>query len=127
MAELDWNQVTRIFEETLRREPGERAYSHWQMEWGRGVEPLPFRRAIAREPLRTLLAGGQNRVFSYAARSDYAPQLARWRRSFPSEQLLVLRHEELRDRHPAAPSHSPTSRWCRPQTTRPFASSCDTP
>jgi hypothetical protein len=90
----------------LLRDPVTRAYSHYSMERARGDEPFDFAAAIAAEPAR--LAGEEDRLlsdstavshahkhFSYLARGDYAPQLARWLEHFPREQILVLRSEDL--------------------------------
>jgi hypothetical protein len=90
----------------LLREPGARAYSHYQHEVALGREPLSFDDALAAEPGR--LAGEVERmiadpaVFShawwdhtYVTRGLYAEQLERWLAVFPREQLLVLTTEEL--------------------------------
>jgi hypothetical protein len=93
----------------ILRDPVERAYSHYQMEvrWER--EPLSLDEALEREeaelpqllehalrhPLDTS-DGGFPR--SYLGRGRYAEQLERWLRFFPSDQLLVLTSDELRER-----------------------------
>lgn len=85
----------------LLREPVARAVSHWAMERARGTERLPLWAALLAEPFRR----GRHRDdwawesplrwASYAARSDYAPQLRALRRRFPAEQILLLRSEAL--------------------------------
>jgi hypothetical protein len=93
----------------LLRNPVDRAYSHYLLEQSRGDETLTFAEAIAAEASR--LAGEEDRLLadptylspahkhaSYLARGDYAPQLERWFASFPREQILILRSEDLYQR-----------------------------
>jgi hypothetical protein len=93
----------------LLRNPVDRAYSHYLLEQSRGDETLTFAEAIAAETSR--LAGEEDRLLadptylspahkhaSYLARGDYAPQLERWFASFPREQILILRSEDLYQR-----------------------------
>jgi hypothetical protein len=90
----------------LLREPGDRAYSHYQHEVALGREPLTFEEALAAEDDR--LRGeverlrADPRAFSfawwnhtYASRGLYAEQLERWFELFPREQVLALTTEEL--------------------------------
>ncbi|MFN8591506.1 MAG: sulfotransferase [Thermomicrobiales bacterium] len=90
----------------LLRNPVERAYSHYLMERQRGDEPLDFAAALDAEATR--LAGEEARLvtdpayasrphkhFSYQARGDYTHQLRRWFATFPQEQMLILRSEDL--------------------------------
>jgi len=84
----------------LLRNPVDRAYSHHQMEFRRGNDPLLFEEAIAQEPERLRdsnpdLAGGNWRRFSYLSRGMYAEQLARWLELFPREQFLFIKSEEF--------------------------------
>lgn len=92
----------------LLRDPVERAWSHYQERMQNGVEPLGFAEALRAEPSR--LEGELERMaadptyhstahdwFSYRARGIYLPQLQNWRRSFPQEQLLVVRSEDMYD------------------------------
>jgi len=93
----------------LLRDPVDRAYSQYQHEVALGREPLSFEDALAAEDER--LVGevehliADTRAFSrawwdhtYTARGRYAEQLERWLEAFPSEQLLVVRTEELGER-----------------------------
>jgi hypothetical protein len=93
----------------LLRDPVDRAYSQYQHEVALGREPLSFEDALAAEDER--LVGeverliADSRAFSrawwdhtYTARGRYAEQLERWLEAFPSEQLLVVRTEELGER-----------------------------
>jgi hypothetical protein len=91
----------------MLRNPVTRAYSHYQHEVEGGFEDLgTFEEAIEAEPDR--LAGESNRLVSdpsatsfahrhhsYLARGHYADQLETWYRSFPREQVFVLRSEDL--------------------------------
>lgn len=90
----------------LLRNPVERAYSHFWERTGRGVETLSFAEALAAEERRT--ARARLRVeadpscyepaydyFSYRHRGIYLPQLQRIHDSFPAEQVLLLRSEDL--------------------------------
>jgi hypothetical protein len=85
----------------LLRQPADRAYSAWNMERRRGVEPLPFEDAIAAEPGRLLRAGGQCRMYAYLDRGRYARQLRRLFAVVPRRQVLVLRSEDLLRDHGA--------------------------
>lgn len=87
----------------LLRDPVERAYSHWNMERQRGVEPFGFADALDAESLR--MASGDpiaQRRHSYVSRGYYARQLAALWSRFPREQVLVLLSEDLRDRAAAS-------------------------
>lgn len=82
----------------LLRDPVERAWSHWRMEFARGSESEPFGWCI-REGRRRLHEGGadgRHRVHSYVERGFYAEQIERIWKVFPRDQLLVLRSDELR-------------------------------
>lgn len=90
----------------LLRDPVKRAHSHYAERVINGVEPLSFEAALAAEDDR--LHGESHRMaedphyysaahdfYSYRARGVYLPQILNWHRSFPKEQLLVLRSEDL--------------------------------
>jgi Sulfotransferase domain len=84
----------------LLRNPVDRAYSHHQMEYFRGKDPLSFEEAIAQEPERIRdsnpdIAGGNWRRYSYVSRGIYVEQLAQWLVFFPQEQFLFLKSEEF--------------------------------
>jgi hypothetical protein len=86
------------------RDPFERAWSQWRMEYARGDEALPFAAAIRAEPQRlTSLAplDRARRVQSYIDRGRYGQQLRCALALFPREQLLCLRSEDLREDHNA--------------------------
>lgn len=90
----------------LLREPVQRTWSHWKEQRRNGIEPLDFADALAAEPAR--LAGEEARLLadpsatsfahehqSYAAQSEYAAAILRWRAHVPPERLLILTSEEL--------------------------------
>ena len=90
----------------LLRNPVERAFSHYQERVHNGVEPLTFQAALDAEKNR--LAGEMERMrsdagyysaahdfYPYRSRGIYLAQLQNWRQSFPQEQLLVLRSEDM--------------------------------
>lgn len=86
----------------LFRDPIERAWSHWKMEFSKRKETRPFAWCI-REGRDRVRAGdreapGHHRVFSYVERGFYGTQAERLLRLFPAQQCLLLKSEELRDR-----------------------------
>lgn len=97
-----YNPAARLI--MLVRDPVERAWSHWCMEYARGWETLPFAQAI-REGRRRLPANDPTaapwRIHSYIERGRYAEQLARAQALFGPAQILVLTLGDL-SRDPAA-------------------------
>jgi hypothetical protein len=90
----------------LLRHPVDRAYSHYHLEVRLGMETLSFEQAITCEPAR--IEGEiekmardehyqslEHQSFSYLTRGIYVNQLRHWFRSFPREQMLILRSEDL--------------------------------
>jgi hypothetical protein len=88
------------------RDPVERAYSQYQMQFRNRLHDFSFEEALACED--AYLAEELQRIqddpsyvsptglrHTYRARGRYAEQLERWLRLFPREQLLVLTREEL--------------------------------
>lgn len=83
----------------LLRAPVERAFSNWNMERNRGVEPLTFSEAIRREPERVRAEPFPHAPrYGYVHRSRYAEAIRHWWRVFGREQLLFLPSESLRER-----------------------------
>lgn len=80
------------------RDPVERAWSHWRMEYARGPETLPFAQAIRGGRMRLFEAEpwGFHREFSYVERGFYGEQVERLFGLFPEEQVLILKSEDLR-------------------------------
>lgn len=88
----------------LLRDPVERAWSHWKMEFARGNEHNPFAWCI-REGRARLDAGhpeGHRRAFSYVERGFFGRQLERLYGLFPRAQVKLLRSQDLRRRPNAA-------------------------
>ncbi len=91
----------------ILRQPGDRAYSQYQMERQRGWETWPFDRAIRWEKARLALVLDRRasqersplRVHSYVHRGFYHWQLGNLLQYFPAAQLLVLRNEDLQTDH----------------------------
>ena len=84
------------------RDPVQRAWSHWRMEYARGAETQPFAWCIrqGRQRLFDAQPWGHHREFSYVERGFYGEQLERLFGLFPHEQVLVLKSDDLRA-HPA--------------------------
>jgi hypothetical protein len=90
----------------MLRDPVERAWSHWRMEYARGAEREPFAWCIRQGRQRLFDADpaggasgapwGHHREFSYVERGFYAEQIARLFTVFPQDQVLALRAEDLR-------------------------------
>jgi len=85
----------------LFRDPVERAWSHWKMEYAKGKEREPFawciREGRARLDPGDPVARGHHRVFSYVERGYYGTQVKHLLNLFPREQCLFLRSDALRD------------------------------
>ncbi len=95
-----YNPAMRLI--VMLRDPVERAWSHWKMEYARGVETRPFGWCV-REGRQRLFGAepwGFHRELSYVERGFYGEQMARLYGLFPRGQVLVLQSEELR-REPA--------------------------
>jgi hypothetical protein len=80
------------------RDPVQRAWSHWRMEYARGAEREPFAWCVRQGRQRLFAAEpwGWHREFSYVERGFYGEQLEQLFSLFPREQVLVLRAEDLR-------------------------------
>lgn len=91
-----YNPAARLI--LMLRDPVERAWSHWKMEFARGVETRPFAWCI-REGRRRLFDAepwGVHREYSYVERGFYGEQVERLLTLFPREQLLILKADHLR-------------------------------
>jgi Sulfotransferase domain len=81
----------------ILRNPIERAFSQWNMQRTRRIEPLDFIDAVQAEPQRIAeSAPKQLRKFSYVDRGRYGEQLERAFRLFPQDKFLVIKYEEFR-------------------------------
>lgn len=97
-----YNPAARLI--LMLRDPVRRAFSHWQMEYARGVETLSFAQAIREGRARldgTPANHPDRRVLTYVERGFYGRQVKRLLELFPRDQLLVLRADDLR-RNPTA-------------------------
>jgi hypothetical protein len=80
----------------LLRNPMARAFSHWSMEYNRGLDDLPFSDAIRLERDRCNSAGCvQHRVYSYIDRGNYFKQISRFLDFFPRHNMLLLHSESF--------------------------------
>jgi hypothetical protein len=82
----------------MLRDPVERAWSHWRMEYARGAEREPFAWCVraGRRRLFEATPWGHHREFSYVERGFYGEQVERLYGVFPKAQVLLLRAEDLR-------------------------------
>ena len=91
----------------LLRDPVERAISHYYMEKNRNAEHRPLWLALLSEPFRlhrckdARAPGSAMRVCSYRIRGLYSLQLRNLYRFFDADQVLIVRSEDLRERHDA--------------------------
>jgi Sulfotransferase domain len=93
----DYNPAIKLI--ILLRNPIDRAFSQWNMQRVRGIEPLDFLDAVRAEPHRLAkLPPEKLRKFAYIDRGRYGAQLARAISLFSREQLLVVKYEEFRAR-----------------------------
>ncbi len=93
-----WNYNPDIKLIFILRNPIERAFSHWNMEFDRGNEKHDFHYCIRNEQLR--LKNGslqQRRIVSYCDRGFYAEQIRRFKNRFDEEQLLFIKYEDYVD------------------------------
>ncbi len=77
----------------LFRDPVDRAASQWAMRTQKGVEDLPFARAVREGRTRTgevVEVEGLSRGLSYLERGRYGEQLGRLLELFPRDQVLCL-------------------------------------
>jgi hypothetical protein len=80
------------------RDPVERAWSHWRMEYARGAETQPFAWCVRQGRQRLFQAEpwGHHREFSYVERGFYAEQVERAFALFPRPQVLITTSDALR-------------------------------
>jgi hypothetical protein len=99
----EYNSALKLI--VMLRHPVDRAYSHYIMSSWLDREPLSFSEAIREERTRLFQVLGNFQTesdywfYSYASRGLYVPQIKNLLRSFPREQLLILRNEDLSARH----------------------------
>jgi len=89
----------------ILRNPSDRAFSQWNMEFDKSLDPeyngfaletLPFDKAIKHESYRAKYAlPYQHRVYSYIDRGYYSKQIERYQQYFPDDQLMFIKYEEF--------------------------------
>jgi hypothetical protein len=82
----------------ILREPAERAYSNWAWSRMNGIETEDFETALALEDQRERelpAALRYARPHAYFSRGLYADMLQPWFDSFPREQILCLKFDDL--------------------------------
>jgi sulfotransferase family protein len=91
-----YNPAMRLI--VVLRDPVQRAWSHWRMEYARGAEKEPFAWCIrqGRQRLFDARPWGCHREFSYVERGFYGEQMERLLTLFARDQVLVLRSDDLR-------------------------------
>lgn len=78
------------------RNPIDRAFSHWNMEYTHGRENLSFLQALKCEQSRLeLMPNKQHRVYSYVDRGHYVSQIKHLWRIFGKKSLLIMKMDEL--------------------------------
>src|SRR5215471_4525591 len=83
----------------LLRNPIDRAFAHWNMQRFKNREALDFLDALKEEPRRIAQPLSiESRRFAYVDRGFYSMQLERVFKSFPREQVHIVKFENFRDR-----------------------------
>ena len=78
------------------RNPIERAYSHWNMEYTHKREHLPFIDALTSESFRLSRSENlQHRVYSYLDRGAYYRQIKNLWNIFEKNKTLILKSDDL--------------------------------
>ncbi len=82
----------------ILRNPIERAFSHWNMEFQKGNEKNDFAYCIRNEYQRAKESlPYQHRVYSYIDRGFYSKQIERFKEYFSDEQLLFIKYDEFKN------------------------------
>lgn len=79
----------------ILRNPAERAYSHYQMSFARGIETEEFEIALKLESRRLNTSEYNMNHFSYFSRGLYYEQLLRYYELFDSNNILIIEFKEL--------------------------------
>ena len=96
----DYNPQAKLI--YLFRDPFERAWSQWCMEFARNAETLPFAEAIreGRKRMQGLAPlADERRVYTYVERGFYGEQVRRALAHFSRGQLLFLRSRDFWNDH----------------------------
>jgi len=90
----EYNQDIKLI--FILRNPVDRAFSNWNMEYDRNNESKDFSYCIRNEEVRIKEAlPFQHRIFSYINRGYYYEQIRRTKRYFNDEQLLFVKYEQF--------------------------------
>jgi hypothetical protein len=92
----------------MLRNPVDRAYSHYKMEYRNSNENLSFENAIDQESNRIngefekMLNNENNSGVNYPHRAyvkcgEYLEQIKRWTKFYPNEQILIIKSEDFFD------------------------------
>lgn len=96
----EYNQNIKLI--AILRNPIERAFSHWNMEYDRNKEKKDFLYCINNESNRMKEASSeQHRVFSYLDRGFYSLQLKRYLKYFSRDQMLFVKYEDFKNQQAA--------------------------
>lgn len=89
------SQIKLIF---ILRNPIDRAFSHWNMEYNRKLESNNFSYCIRNEGWRTKKAlPDQHRIYSYIDRGFYSEQIRRYKCHFSEKQMLFIKYEAFKN------------------------------
>ncbi|KJD31496.1 hypothetical protein PK35_13855 [Tamlana nanhaiensis] len=81
----------------ILRNPIERAFSHWNMEFDKNLESNNFINSIQTEiNNNTNQPDLQHRVKSYIYRGFYSEQIIRFKNTFPENQLKFVKYEDFK-------------------------------
>ena len=92
----------------MLRNPIDRAFSHYKMEFRNNNENLSFEDAIEQEEYRIsgefekMLNNENNNGMNYPHRAyvkcgEYFEQIKRWKKFYPNEQILIIKSEDFFD------------------------------
>ena len=82
----------------MLRNPIERAFSNWNMEYDRQHEREDFSFCIRNEDTRVKDQGSlQSRLYAYVARGYYAAQIQTYRKYFRNDQMLFVKYENFKE------------------------------
>lgn len=93
-AQRIWDAFGAIKIVFILRNPVDRAFSHYRMSEGRGLETLPFEEAIEKEETR-LKTHYDHIHFSYCSRGRYWEQIHRFQKIFGKENVGIYLFENL--------------------------------
>lgn len=78
------------------RNPVERAFSHWTMEFNRGNESLSFSESIKEESNRLeVIPNNQHRIYSYVDRGLYYNQVKNIYNLFPKQSIFCVEYNDF--------------------------------